>query len=76
MCYCEAGFTTADCSVTVEEYEKGIDPANLIEKDLLLMFVACFVGGCAFIAVIQCGTYVYGKLKKKWRNEPDSDDDE
>lgn len=75
-CYCEAGFTTDDCSVTVEDYEKGVDPAALVEKDLIGMFVACFIGGCAFVGVIQCGTYCWGRMKKKWRNEPDSDSDE
>merc|ERR1711871_912191 len=75
-CYCEAGFTTDDCSVSVEDYEKSIDPGALVEKDLLGMFIACFVGGCVFVGVIQCGTWCWARAKKKLRNEPDSDSDE
>merc|ERR1711871_871933 len=72
-CYCTPGFTTDDCSQSVEEYEKGIDAGALVVKDLLAMFAACFVAGCCAVVTWNAGSWAYRKMHKRYHGLEDSD---
>ena len=75
-CYCQPGFTTDDCSQSVEDYEKSVDVPNLVEKDVAVMFAMCFTGGCVFVGLYHAGSWLWKRISNRYKGIEDSDDDE
>ena len=75
-CYCQPGFTTDDCSQSVEDYEKAVDVPNLVEKDVAVMFGLCFMGGCMFVGLYHAGSWVWKRVSNRYKGIEDSDDEE
>lgn len=76
QCFCTPGFTTDDCSQSVEEYEKGVDAGALVEKDMLVVFVGCFAAGCFAVVAMQLGSWAWKKASNRYKGIEDSDDSE
>ena len=76
QCFCTPGFTTDDCSQSVEEYEKGVDAGALVEKDMMLVFAGCFAAGCCAVVIMQVGSWMWKKASNRYKGIDDSDDSE